>query len=243
MNQPKLVSTPPSYFNLEENWWAALASQALAAPSGRGRNGPDFLSSLAGLPDNFLARLGPPVEGEASLYVFAPSGPWIFTIRDWRGDIIRQDDLWKDVPKRGEPIMYAQPPDAQWVRLKEAMVSVLNERFPQLAGKIQGGVVFIDPKVNLFKDQIKGNTAAYGLASAWASRLRQAPPVEGLSLEMQLETLDAVIAREKYPGEPLDLSNSAKELATRMYHEAVTDLRTFVAKKVGERVDLRSPSR
>ncbi len=139
--------------------------------------------------------------------------------------------------------MYAQAPDAQWVRLKETLASVLNERFPQLAGLIQGGVVFIDPKVHLFKDQIKGNTAAYGLASAWAARLRQAPSADGLSLEMQLETLDALIAREKFPGEPLDLSNSAKELAMRLYQQAVAELRTFVAKMVGERVDLQSPSR
>lgn len=243
MGQPKLGTAAPPYFDLEASWWAALAPQELANPSGRGGPGTAFLALLADLPDTFVARRGPPVEGEASLYVFAPSGPWLFTLRDWCGDIVRQDELWKDVPKKGEPIMYTQPPDLQWVRLKEVLVSLLNERFPQLSGRIQGGVVFTDPKVHLYKDQIKGNTAAYGLASAWAARLQQAPPADGLGLEMQLEILDALIAREIPAGQALDLSNSAKELAARMYRQAVADLRSFVARMVGERVDLQSSSR
>jgi hypothetical protein len=243
VNRPVAGSASPAAMDLEKSWWADLAPEELAIANGSGKMKPDFLALIGDLPDAYLVRRGPLVEGETCLYVFAPSGPWIFTIRDWNGDVVRQDGLWKDVPKRGEAIMYSQPPDAQWVRLKDALVEILNERHPELAGRIQGGVVFVDPKIHLFKDQIQGNTAAYGLAGAWARRLREAPPMDGLTLEMQLETLDALIAREKFPGEALDLSNSAEKLAERRYQEAVTELRGFVAGLVGERVDLQSPSR
>ncbi len=75
INQPKLGTAAPPSFDLEANWWAALAPAELAPTSGRAKRGPDFLSSLAGLPDTYLAHRGPPVEGEASLYVFAPPVP------------------------------------------------------------------------------------------------------------------------------------------------------------------------
>ncbi len=243
VEKPTLGSAMPDPMNLEAHWWAALAPEELAPPPGRSRRSADFLRLLTDLPDSFLARRGPLVEGEESLYVFAPSGPWIFTLRDWGGAIIRQDDVWKEVLKEGEPVMYAQPPDAQWVRLRDSLAAVLNEYFPQMGGTIQGGVVFLDPNVQLLKDQIKGNTAAYGLAGAWAARLRQAPTVAGLGLEMQLESLDALIAREKFPGEALDLTNSARDLAERLYREAVTALRGFVSGMLQEQVDRASASR
>ncbi len=50
---------------------------------------------------------------------------------------------------------------------------------------------------------------------------------------MQLETLDALTALESKPAEPVDPSTSAKSLATRLYEEAVAELRAFVAKMVG----------
>jgi hypothetical protein len=231
-NRPILRSTLPASMELEKRWWQSLAPGELAIHSGNNKMRPDFLVLLADLPDTFLARRGPPVEGEASLYVFAPSGPWVFTLRDWRGNIIRQDDIWKDVPKQGEPVIYTQPPDAQWVQLRDTLVDILNERFPQVGGKIGGGVVFVDPHVQLFKDQIQGNTAAFGLAPAWIFRLRQAAPAVGLTTGMQLETLDALIAREIPPGQALDLTWSAKELAMRLYQESVADLRLFVGKMV-----------
>ncbi len=242
--RPQLGTAPPALMELEGRWWSNLAPAELAIQSGSNKMRPDFLALLESLPDTFLARRGPLIEGEASLFVFAPSGPWIFTIRDWRGNIIRQEGVWKDVPQEGEPIMYAQPPDTQWVRLRDMLAAILNERYPQLGGRIQGGVVFVDPKINLLKEQIQGNPAAYGLAPAWAKRLSEAPPVtDGLSLDMQLETLDALIAREVFPGEQVDLSKSAKGLAMRLYQETVVELRGFVARLVGERVDRPSPTR
>ena len=243
VQRPKMGPSGPVPLGLEGRWWAGLAPQELALRPAPGKPSSDFLAFLDDLPDTFLARRGPLVEGEACVYVFAPSGPWIFTLRDWSGDIIRQENLWKRVHKGGEAVMYAQAPDAQWVRQKETLANILNERFPQLGGRIHGGVVFIDPKVRLQKDLIEGNTAAYGLAIAWTGRLRQAPAVEGLTTEMQFETLDALIAQEKYPGEQLDLGHSAKELAMRLYQEVGAELRTFVAKMVGQRVDRPSPSR
>ncbi len=243
MNRPKMGPGGPLPLSLEERWWAALAPQELALRRGAGKAGLDFLEVLSDLPDTYLARRGPPVEGEASLFVFGPSGPWIFTTRDWGGDVIRQDGLWKQVHKKGEPVMYAQPPDAQWVRLREQLTGILNERYPQWGGSIQGGAVFLDPKIRLQKELIQGNSAAYGLARAWAARLRQAPADDSFTAHMQFELLDALIAREKYPGEQLDLSSSAKELAVRLFEEVVAESRALVAQMVGQRVDRPSPSR
>ena len=243
VNRPALGGPSADLLNLERRWWADLAPEELASPSGKDKRKPNFLTLLAGLPDTFLARRGPPVEGEASLYVFAPSGPWIFTLREWSGDIIRQEGVWKDIPRKGEPIMYSQPPDAQWVRLRDGLADLLNERHPELAGKIHGGAVFVDPQARLFKEQIQGNTSAYGPAAAWAKRLSETPPMDGLPLQMQLETLDALMARELFPGEVLDLTYSAKRLAERKYQETVVELRGFVAKMMGEQVDRASASR
>ncbi len=243
VNRPRIGPSGPLPLSLEARWWAGLTPQEMVLRRGTGKSIPDLVEVLSDLPDAFLARRGPPVEGEACLFVFGPAGPWIFTTRDWGGDVIREDGLWKQVHKKGEPVMYAQPPDAQWVRLQEQLSGILQERFPGWTGNIQGGAVFLDPQVRLHKDLIQGNSAAYGLARAWAARLRQAPAVEGFTTGMALELLDALIAREKYPGEQLDLSNSAKELAVRLFQEVVTESRALVAKMVGQRVDRPSPSR
>jgi hypothetical protein len=204
MNRPRLVPVDSLPMDLEKRWWTCLA------------------------------RRGPPVEGEASLYIFAPSGPWIFTLRDWNGEIAREGDLWKQVRKRGEAVVFSQAPDDQWLRMKEVLVNIFMERFPQTGGKIQGGVAFTNPKAHLDKGLIRGNTAAYGPAGSWAERLRRAPIAgDGFTLEMQLETLDALTASESKPAEPGYSSTSAKSLATRLYEEAVAELRAFVAKMVG----------
>jgi hypothetical protein len=232
INRPNLENFERLPLDLENRWWARLCPEEMVVKSLVRRA--DFLSMLADLPDACLARRGPPVEGEESLYVFAPSGPWLFTQRDWSGSLAREADQWKQMPKKGEPVIYSQAPDEQWVRMRSLLIDLFTERYPQTGGKVQGGVVFTHPKVRLDKSLIHGNTAAYGPAWSWAERLRNAPPMEsGVTLELQLETLDALIAREVRPGEMLDLSNSAKELATRLYQEGAAELRALVAKLVG----------
>jgi hypothetical protein len=234
MNRPSLAKSDKLPADLENRWWTRLYPEEMMVllPGRADKN--DFLSMLADLPDTYLARRGPPVEGEDSLYVFAPSGPWIFCLRDWKGVIAREADQWRQVPKKGEAVIYSQAPDDQWVGMRNQMIDLFTERYPQTGGKIQGGVIFTHPKARLDKNLIHGNTAAYGPARSWAERLRNAPPMEsGVTLELQLETLDALIAREVKPGEMLDLSNSGKELAMQLYQEAVTELRAQVAKMLG----------
>jgi hypothetical protein len=233
MNRPKLGPVDSLPMDLEKRWWTSLCPEELMASPAKGGAKADFLGQLIDLPDTCLARRGPPVEGEASLYIFAPSGPWIFTLRDWSGGIAREADLWKQVRKRSEAVVYNQAPDEQWLRLKEALASYFMERFPQTGGKVQGGVAFTNPKAHLDKTLIRGNTAAYGPASSWAERLRRAPSDgDGFTLEMQLETLDALTALEKKPAETMDPSTSAKSLAMRLYEEAAAELRALVAKMV-----------
>ena len=245
LNRPELGPARTLPVDLEQRWWASLSPQELIAPAGRGRAKVDFLSLLAGspvpavlaqaMPDSCLARRGPPVEGEACVYLFAPSGPWLFTIRDWSGKIARQDDHWKQVRRRGETSVFDQAPDDQWVRQKKAFVQMLAENLPRQAwvgDLVQGGVVFIHPQVHLNKALIQGNTAAYGAAKAWVGRLRNAPGVDGLTLEMQLEILDTLAAAENRVPEAGAEPVSAKEAAEKLYQQAADELRASLANMV-----------
>ena len=233
INRPELNSSGTLPLDLESRWWASLSPQELSPSPGSGRAKGDFLTLLAGyLPDTCLARRGPPVEGEASVTLLAPSGPWLFTLRDWSGKIARQDGAWKQVHGRGEDIVYNRAPDDQWLRQKEALVKILKECLPQAGGLVQGGVAFIHPKVHLDKTRIQGNTAAYGPAKAWVGRLGNAAAMDGFTLELQLELLDALIAGEEPAEQAGAESASAEEAAERLYQQAASELRTSVATMV-----------
>ena len=231
IHRPELRSAGTLPLELEARWWADLAPQELIVSPGSGKAKADFLTLLAAfLPDTCLARRASPVDGEACVYVFAPAGTWLFTVRDWSGRIAKQDGVWKQVRRRDEAVVYDQAPDDQWLRQKKMLAKILIEQFPQTGGLVQGGVAFIHPKIHLDKALIQGNTAAYGPAKAWVERLRNAACMDGFTLELQLEIVDALIAGEEPASRASAEPASAKGAAERLYQQAAAELRASVAK-------------
>jgi hypothetical protein len=220
--------------DLEGRWWDSLSPQELAAGKARKQGEGDFLALLArSLLDPYSARL----LSDSDVLLLGPSGIWILIVEPWSGTIIKQDGFWKQIQtvrdklwrKRLEEKTHEPGPDDQWLQQKQEMVKTLEEHLPERAwimNLIQGGVVFSHPKVNLDKEHILGSSASYGPLKAWAGRIRQAPAVDGFTLEMQLEILDTLA------GDGSQQTISAKDEAERLYQQAVEELRAYVAKMV-----------
>jgi hypothetical protein len=232
VNKPELGSSPKFTLDLEERWWLSLTPKELALQSKKGDN--NLLNQLSSLANDTLGIAGPPSTEGPSFYLFAPSGPWLFTVRDWTGVIVKEDGLWKQMKKRGEPLVYVDSPDDQWFVQKEKLAEILSEHFPQTAGTIQGGVAFSNPEAQVLKDRILGNRAPCGSTSAWMERLRSAAVVEGLTLDMQLKTLDSLLAEER-AGTTGFTSASARVEAMRLYQEIAEELRLFISKRLANK--------
>lgn len=221
MNQPQEQHVKELGVDLERRWWASLAPER-PAPAGKIGGDPRsaFLDLLAGeLPDSCLT-----VPGllPAGVLVLAPSGLWLFTLQDWDGSIRREDGRWKQAWEGKKEKTHETGPDDEWLEQQQEISRTLKQRLPQHArtpDPVQGGSAFTHPEARLDKARIRGNTASYGPAGAWATRLRRASPLDGFTLDLQLEILDALV-----PG-----AQPAKDEAERLYREAVEELRAAVA--------------
>jgi hypothetical protein len=232
LNPPKPDTTGTLPVNLEERWWESISSQEPTTEDPDEREKSGFLYMLGRqIPEPFL------VVREPALLVLSPSGVWLFQVVSWSGAIARQEGAWKQietVKRRGEPELFqvqtrSSIPDDEWVARKQEILEALNVRLPQQdwSGElIQGGVVFTHPQAVLEKARIQGNSAAYGQAGAWIERIRTAPAVEELTLEAQLEILDALWSGSDTPG------SSARDEAERLYQAAAVELRQSVARLV-----------
>ncbi len=220
--------------DLEGRWWECLMPQNLAVGNVGGKRNMDFLTLLTrSLPDLFLAYC----FSDTYTFLLGPSGIWILKVEPWSGTIIKQEGVWKQIQivhtrlgrKGSEEKVHESGPDDQWLHQKQEIIRTLEERLPERVwtlGLIQGGVVFSHPKVTLDMKRIQGNTASYGSPKAWVERICRAPSVDGFTLEMQLEILDALI------GDGLQQMNPAKAEAERLYQQAVEELRAYVSKLV-----------
>lgn len=220
--------------DLEGRWWESLSPQELAVEKAGQKGEVDFLTLLArSLPDPYSAQL----LSVTDVLLLGPSGIWMFKVEHWSGTIVKQEGTWKQIQTlrdklgrtRREEKTHKPGPDDQWLQQKHEIVKTLEKHLPERAwtlNLIQGGVVFPHPKVNLDKKHIQGNTASYGSPKAWAERIRRAPPVDGFTLEMQLEILDALA---ESGGQQ---TVSAKDEAERLYQESTAELREYVAKMV-----------
>jgi hypothetical protein len=220
--------------DLEGRWWGSLSPQEWSVEKAGEKGEVDFLTLLSRfLPDPYSAR----ILSDTDVLLLGPSGIWGFKVEQWSGTIVKQEGAWKQIQtvrdklgrKRREEKMLEPGPDDQWLQQKQEVVKTLKEHLPERAwilNLIQGGVVFAHPKVNLDKKRIQDNTASYGQSKAWAGRILSAPAVDGFTLEMQLEILDALTGRGSQQ------TNSAKDEAERLYQQTVEELRASVAKMV-----------
>jgi hypothetical protein len=220
--------------DLEGRWWAGLFPQEITAKKAGRKGESDFLALLArSLPDLYSARL----LSDSDLLLLGPSGIWILMVENWSGTVVKQDGIWKQIltvrdkflRKQQEEQAHEPGPDGQWLLQKQEIVRTIEEHLPArlwVLNLFQGGVVFSHPKVLLDKEHIQGASASYGPSKSWAERILRAPAVDGFTLEMQLEILDALASDGSLP------ALSAKDEAERLYQQAVQELRAYVAKLV-----------
>jgi hypothetical protein len=240
INRPEPKRVDALSVDLEQRWWDSLAPKEAGIVKADEKSAPDFLTLLSrGLPDSYFAVRGLFTSGgtDSDLLVLGPSGGWVFAVLPWKGTVLREEGLWKQVlfirdklgrKQRDEKII-EQAPDEQWSQWTKKIVPLLEEYFPEKGrGLIQGGLVFTDPKVRLDRENIQGNLASYGTASPWADRVLHAPAVDGFTLENQLEVLDKLAGRDKQAVLPV----SAKDEAERLYQQVALELRESVAKMV-----------
>ena len=232
LNRPTQEHSKTLPVALEQRWWERLSPQASVTLDEKEKKKADWLTMLGQtLPETCLTRR------TVHPVVLSPAGIWLLQSSGWSGTIRREAGAWKLSQTVRDPsgrkqnqVQTLEPaPDEEWLRHKNELLQVLNERLPErtwTGNMIQGGVVFTDPKVQLDKAGIQGNTSAYGTLKAWAERIRRAPAAEAFSLESQLEILDAL--PEFQDGQ----AASAKEEAERLYREAADELHSSVVKMV-----------
>ncbi len=223
--------------DLEGRWWESLSAQEGAVvldpksrPKGK-KKSEDLPVALARLlPDTYAAL----PMGESFLLLTGPGGIWLLKEEQWSGMIRKEEGRWKQaVAMRGkflrrriEETPFETSPDEQWLERKEGLRGALERSLPGRAWTVrllQGGVVFSHPKAVLEKERIKGNRAAYGPVRAWSERMLHSAPVEGFTVDMQLEILEALSEAD---GEQ---HTSASYEARRLYEQAVEELRRSVA--------------
>jgi len=219
--------------DLEGRWWESLSSQegaVLVNPKGK-KKSEDLPVALARLlPDAYAARR---LE-EGFLLLTGPGGIWLLKEEQWSGMIRKEEGRWKQaVAKRGkflrkqiEETPFETSPDEQWLERKEGLRGALESSLPGRAWTVrllQGGVVFSHPKAVLDKEQIRGNRTSYGPVRAWSERILRSASVEGFTIDMQLEILEAL------SGESGEVHTSASDEAARLYQQVVEELRASVA--------------
>jgi hypothetical protein len=232
MNRPKPEDQKKLPLDLEQRWWDNLSPKNLAILDTGNKEKVMFLAMLGqSLPGTCLATYTP------ALLLINPTGIWLFQLVPWSGTIVRQEGTWKQIQiVRGKPgneqpqvQVHQAAPDEEWLQHKNELTTILNERLPQqawAASLIQGGLVFTNPEASLDKTRIQGNLAAYGLTSGWTKRVLSTPEVDGFTLEIRLEILDAL---QVHGAEP---AVSARELAEQLYQAAAEELRQSIAKMV-----------
>jgi len=232
MNRPRLEQAGMIPVDLVQRWWVSLSPGERAIMKVEEKAGNDYLVMLdRNLPDACL------VSHEPFLWILNSAGPWLFRIIPWDGTIVRQAGVWKQIKtirdkmgrKHTQEQILEPVPDEEWLRYKNELVHLVKERLPQqawIASLVQGGLIFTHPGVSLDKPHIKGNTAGYGTLNAWIERLRRAPVAEGFTLDIQMAILDALHENRDAP------IASAKEVAEKLYQEAVTELRQSITNMV-----------
>jgi hypothetical protein len=251
--RPAMQKGVPTASLLEGRWWSSLTAVEMAIEKAGDRGELDFLAQLGRrLSDEHLAVRGlltsTRVTSDTDVLVMGPSGVWVFEVKHWRGRIVKQDGVWKQVQavrgkmgkKHYEEKIAEQAPDDQWLHQAQEIVKTIQRRLPKgalpadldPADLIQGGLVFTHPEAVLDKTMIQGQTASYGPPGPWIERLVKAEAREGFSLEARLQVLDALVHWATLNEHDVVQVVSAEAEAQRLYDETAGELRGYVAELV-----------
>jgi hypothetical protein len=230
------VQSPPS-MALLDSWWTSLRPKRYLVHTQGDRAEVEFLKSLSFLDDSYIAVWGlltsARVTSDTDVLLLAPSGIWVFEVKYWSGTIFKQDGGWFTQHKSGSRKKQEKSPDDQWLDQRDEIVKTIRMRLPGkpwLADLITGGVVFTHEKAQL--GQITGNRVPCGKPDAWRARLRDASPGRDVSVEDQLQLLDALIQyANRHEKQALEIL-SARDEARLLYESAAAVLRKYVAERV-----------
>ncbi len=251
--RPTMERPQPTADLLARRWWESLAPAEMMVEKGGDLGELDFLRRLSDrLSDEYLAVRGLLTSArqtqDTDVLVVGPSGVWIFEVKHWRGRIVKQEGVWKQIQSRRgkmgkkqvEERIVEQAPDDQWLCQAQEIVKTLQRRLPEgalpadldPADLIQGGVVFTHPGAVIEREKIQGHTASYGPPGAWIERIARAGPRPGLTLETRLRILDALFEWAALNERGVVKVVSAEAEAERLYHLTAEELRGYVAELV-----------
>jgi hypothetical protein len=165
---------------------------------------------------------------DLDVVVVGPSGVWLFEVKYLNAQISYQDGAWtfrqfNHKTGRVEPVDLGEPPDLQWLRMRDEVRRTLAfhgrdlvKQVPAL-GEIQGGIVFAHHEASY--DIEKSPPFAWSRIPGWVQHVKNATPVPGMTTRVQLQFLDLLLRRHQVvkPGERLV---SMDERAVRIVEEA-----------------------
>jgi len=203
--KPLLANHPTFSFTIEAEWWQNLRIEDWSEKNFGTIGVHILLETLErGLPDDVLAFREIPVQQglDVDLLIIAPSGLWLFECKHLSGQVVCDNGNWYQLKefylpggiKEKKTLPFDEPPDEQWLREVKNTSDTLYRRLPYLSwlvDHIHGGIVFTHESGQLqIDDSCK---VKWGTPGDWLVLIRDAKPLSGLTLEMQLKTADALI--------------------------------------------------
>jgi hypothetical protein len=180
-------------------------------------------------PDTFILHsLTQNFGDDLDVVVVGSCGVWLFEVKYLHAEISYHGGRWNfrqynHNTGRVEPVDLGEPPDKQWLRMRDEIRRTLAfngrplVRRVRAVGDIQGGIVFAHPGAS-FEIELSP-PFAWSDIPGWVRTLKQAPPVPGMDLRTQLEFLDLVLERHQEL-KPYERLVSMDEQAARIVEEA-----------------------
>ena len=161
---------------------------------------------------------------DIDVIVIGSTGIWLLESKFWAGDVKLGRGTW--IHESGTATTARNPslgqtpstsaPDMQWKREQEVVIRALGgaklmilDGWPVKA--VKGGIAFTHASVRLNIDD--SCQAAWGSSKFWADKIHDAPKEPSFSIELQLRTVDALLASSLRLHLPLVAPKSALALA------------------------------
>jgi hypothetical protein len=154
---------------------------------------------------------------DMDVVVIGPKGFWYFEVKHWNADFVWQDGAWQvwqfdQETRRPQTVPLREDPDAQWRRMRDEALAVLQategsaadllKKAPVL-GNIQGGIVFTHPGARVEIE--RSAPFRYGNIEQWIATYQAAPRLKGITPGRALQLLEVLLERHRsfHPNVPL----------------------------------------
>lgn len=165
---------------------------------------------------------------DLDVLVVGPLGVWLFEVKYLHAEIGYKGGHWtfrqfNHNSGRVEPLDLGEPPDQQWLRMRDEIRRTLAfhgrdlVRQAPAVGQIQGGIVFAHPGAS-FEIELSP-PFHWSDIPGWVRAMQQAPPVPGMDLRTQIQFLDLLLARHQEV-KPSERVVSMDQQAVRIVGEA-----------------------